>query len=345
MSSEKDGNFSFEVEDSNQSYSIMVQPVKYLTALPDYYQNVKSDYCNQEVFVPSFFQGCGGRSKSRPQLLSPESQSNYIDVGVVTIRCDENLLSSYLANKYTDDENTVDLDIYNNQTNASFVGLFLDSEISDGTSGNGDSFELDLSQISDNGDVLRVSVMTTGLGSDYALVTDVTQGSSSTVRTIAGTDETGRLETDYSIDFDLSSTSSENVFTITLYPQELSTDETYEIFSTPSSLSNSNNLYHLMVSVGSYVDGEFVPREVIDSYPYDDNSSCLEGTLSYGAEPYTPLSTSADNALSSEDAVFSCATIDIDPDDSGPTGPLSFALGLMLAILLTRFKDYFLSKA
>lgn len=346
---DEEGKFSFEVEDSNQSYSVFVSPVKYLAALPDYYQNVKTDYCNQEVFVPSFFQGCGGRSKSRPQQLSPESQSNYIDVGVVTIRCDENLLASYLANKYTESDDAVDLQLFSGQTNSTFAGLFLNSEISSGTSGDGDKFELDLSELNFSGEVLRISVMTTGLGSNYSIVSDVTQGSSATVRTTPGTDETGKVVTDYHVDYSLSATSSENVFDITLYPQELTTDQSFEIFSSPTELSNSNNLYHLTVSVGSYSGDEFIPSQTIDSYPYEDNSSCLEGTLSHNSQPFTSLSTAANDAVGSDDAVFSCATIDIDPDDDGPNGPLSFVLGLLIAVLGTRLgdrlKDYFLSKA
>ncbi|MAZ48760.1 MAG: hypothetical protein CME65_09360 [Halobacteriovoraceae bacterium] len=342
---DENGDFSFEVEDSNESYSLLVSPVKYLTALPDYYQNVKTDYCNQEVFVPSFFQGCGGRSKSRPQQLSPESLGGTIDLGVVTIRCDENLSSPYLANKYTDNNAPIDLQLYNGQTNASFVGMFLSSEISKGISGDGDQFEFDLSDVNATGDVLRVSVMSTGLGSNFSLITDVTQGSASTVRTTALTDETGKLITDYEIDFNLSNDTSENTFMITIYPQQLTTSQSYEILSSPNELANSNNLYHLVVSVGSYVSGEFVPTQIIDSYPYEDNNNCLEGTLSHNSQPYTPLSTAADDALGSESAAFSCATIDIDPGDDGPTGPMSFVIGLMLAVMLTRFKHYFLSKA
>ena len=112
--------------------------------------------------------------------------------------------------------------------------MFLSSEISKGTSGDGDQFEFDLSDINTSGDILRVSVMSTGLGSNFSIITDVTQGSLSTVRTTALTDETGKIITDYEVDFNLSSDTSENTFLITLYPQQLTTSQSYEIFSSPN---------------------------------------------------------------------------------------------------------------
>ncbi len=340
-----DGKFSFQVEDSNKSYSILVKPLKNLSSLPDYYKNVKTDYCSQDVFVPSFFQACGGRSKSRPHQMSPENQGNYIDVGEVTIRCDEGLDSNYLANKFSSAIDPIELDTTYAQTTANFVGLFFDDEIEQGVAGNGDSFSFDLSDISSGSDVVRISVMTTSLGSRYKIVTAVQKGSNNTVAYTAGTDETGKLLTDYSIDFSLSTDITENIFNITLYPSELSTDEAYEIFSAPNELANSNNIYQLVVSVGSYVDGEFIPRESIDSYPYTDNSSCREGTLSYGAKPYTSFSSTTNAAASSEDQGFSCATVDLGGDDGGnSSGPMSFVLGILIVVLSSRFRYYFLSK-
>lgn len=355
---DEDGKFLFDNVDNSKSYSIMVVPIKNLESLPDYYKNVKTDYCSGSDFVPSFFQTCDGRGKSRPQVFHLGDSTDYLDVGEVTIRCDENMDSEYLASKLYTEPEFYELNQKYQQYNYNFSGIFFDDELYSSqsaalTGGEGDRLLVDLSDISiASGDVLRLSIMTTALGSNYEILTKVKRVDSTEVGYIGGTDETDKKLTDYSINLNLSSTSSNNIFEITLLPIKLvdiigsfeDDTKSYEIFSTPADLKNSNNLYFLNMSLGRSSSGTFVAYREPDTFPYEDNASCLEGTLSYSADVFTPLSSVRINAADNLDdqGVFSCGTIDIDDDSSGPQ---SFLLGLLAIILIFESRRYFLSKA
>ena len=332
------GEFVFENIAADKSYAIMVLPLKNLSALPDYFKQVRSDLCQSQQFVPSFFHTCNARGKSHPQVLHLGNDSDFLDVGEVTIRCDENLDSQYLANKLNGSSDFFEFQQSHQQYNFNFVGYFSQDEIQNGFSGNGDRLLVNLQDL-DLGpeDILKFNVMTTGVGSNYALAFFANQNFYS-----AGTDETGRKLTDFSVDLPLS---SDTTYEFIIYPVELTETESFEIFSAPETLSNSNTIYHISAQVGRYIDGEFVPTVQPDSYPYESNSACLESSLSYTAKPYIPLNVARVNAAQgNEDEVFSCGTIDL--DSSGPRGgPFSFLMSFILLISVFELKRYFLSQS
>ncbi len=110
-----------------------------------------------------------------------------------------------------------------------------------------------------------------------------------------------------------------------------------------------NSIYSISASVGEVLGQDYNLLNRFDSYPYEDNSTCLEGNVTYTSKPYIPLSSVSSDAAQSEDENdlgISCGTIDID-DNSNSSGGASFLIGLIFMILLINidvFKHKVLSK-
>jgi hypothetical protein len=67
-----------------------------------------------------------------------------------------------------------------------------------------------------------------------------------------------------------------------------------------------------------------------DSFPYSDNSSCLESNIQQTTRANTPFEyTSAQ--IDEESQPMSCGTIDIDKNGGSGGGMMSFVMGLLLA--------------
>lgn len=350
--SDQNGDFTFYNVDRSVSYNVLVSPIKNVASLPEYWKYIKTDYCAGKDFVPGFFMTCGPRGRSRPQLIYLEEEAD-IDLGEVTVRCDENLDREYFALKIDDfSGGTFELNNIYGESSVNFLGNFLSSEVDEGFAGNGDQFSLDFSTI-DPGDLdlsqlsLKLSVMTSGIGSTfqpYVLIRRIDDSSVGTMY-VGGQDETEKTLTDLTVDLTLSSSASDNIYEVTVFPSELSSDEQFEIFSAPSVIPHDKNLYYLTAVVGQNSGSSFLPLDQPQTYPLEDNSSCREGTLAYSADVYTPLSSARLNAASQdqEEDPFGCGTIDF--EDDGGNGPVSFLLGLLGIALLLSFRDYFLSKS
>jgi hypothetical protein len=331
-----DGNFFLENLSLDDSYYIMVSPVRNLASLSEYYKNINNQICFQDNFRSTFYSKCGPRSKSRPQAFYLDSNTDYINVGDVTIRCDENLNTQYFGNKFKTADRKFELLQNYYDTNLIFNGFFTDDEVDEGLAGKGDEFSLDLTQL-DAGNLsldtlmVNIDLNATGLGSNYEFYV-YTKRSDEISFTLHNStyDTTGKKLTDLNLQLVLSSSSSLNSFDIKIYPKSLSSTEAYEIFSSPNVLTNENNIYSLSASVGYYLGSEFYPLNKFDSYPYDDNKSCSEGTVTHASTPYIPLSSSLGDAAQpdvNEDIGISCGTIDID-NGSNSGGMGSFVIGL-----------------
>ncbi len=336
---DSEGKFSFKNLDLDESYFIAVSPIKNLSSISDYYKQINNQICAQESFRTSFFAKCGPRSKGRPQAFYLDANNNSVDVGEVTIRCDENLDTDYYAKKFKDSERSFELLANYLDTSAVFTGYFSSEEIAAGLTGKGDVFTLDyrnfdLSQIPLN-PVVNINLSSSTIGSDFAFKVYVKLTNETSWREYsASTDSTGKLLTDLNIDIELSENANDNLIELTVYPVALSSDEKYEIFAAPTVLLNANNLYSITAQLGSSVAGNFYAYAKHDSYPYDDNSSCVEGTLTYASSPYISMSALLGSTaqLSEDDAPISCGTIDLD-NSSGPGGMGSFVLGVIMVLI------------
>lgn len=340
--SKSDGTFSFKNLNQDESYIISLTPLKNLETLPSYYQNVNAKLCGMDNFKTSFFSKCGVRSKGRPQIIRLNNESS-IDIGSLTIKCDEGLNPVYLSKKYKDTEREFSLLNYY-ETSSIFYGHFSDSEINSGLLGKGDAFQLDLRNLNTNGKslsslIFRLGVMSSGLGSVFDTRIAVKRVDQNSWKTYSSDlSDTGKVITDRTIDFSLSSDASNNLFDLIVYPVKLSEVEQYEIFSVTNSssraLTNSSNLYLLSTSVGSLDSGHFSALNPLDSYPYSDNEICPEGQIVYSSRPFTSSSTNNDASQSGDNSTIpiGCGTIDIDSNPSGGFG--SVIIGLFGFLLL-----------
>lgn len=339
---DESGRFYFKNVDPNQFYLLRVSPVKNKATIPAYYEKSNTFLCGTNNFKEAFFTTCSSRSKSRAQTISVSPKED-LDIGKITIKCDENLDTKYLNNKFIEDEPTpIELLIKPNLPNH-FYGLFSRQEISQGILGKGDFFKVDLSYLNDfsNMKKVKISLASTGLGSNYDLFAAIKRGELDGPYESfqSREDQNGKLNTDRSIMLDLSGDPLENIFYIKLFPIKIDEDKEYEIFSSLSSnslnLSNKNNLYLISVDLGETEGSEFKSVFTGESSQLEDNYLCPEGNVSYTGKPFLEQS-SVDNASrsggSDESVGASCATIDL--DNNNPSGPGSFLCGLFFFALL-----------
>lgn len=345
----EDGTFEFFNVPLDESFYFYVAPFKQKETISQFYSTSVSSYCdNQQNYKGTFYTQCGPRSKSRPQAFMLSSSETSLDLGTLTIRCDENLDPEYLSKKIETINRSYELNPDYRSFSQAFVGMFTPSEIDLNTTGPGDEYTLDLRSLDFGNNLpnlyqVKLDLLTTGLGSAFDVRVDVKRIDALNFTTyLSSQDETGKLITDLSIDLPLGAASN-NHFTIKVYPLALSTTELYEIFSTTSNLSNPVSLYTLSTQVGSYVNNQFVPYEALVSDSYDDNSLCMEGNITFQTQAYTPLSIS-DSAtqLEAQDSIVpavSCGTVDFDNNSGpGPSG-MSFIFGLLFMLFLCHFKQ------
>jgi len=346
----EDGTFHFKNVPSDDSYYFYVTPIKQTRSISDFYSTVVNSYCqNQESYKGSFYTKCGPRSKSRPQAFKVTGQETSVELGDITIRCDENLDTEYLSKKNETLDRGYEINSNLRDSSHVFVGMFSSSEVASGLSGAGDEYTLDLRSVDFNNLTpssykLKIDLASTGLGSSFDFQVKVKRVDEATFSTyVSSTDETGKTITDLMIDLNLS-VANNNLFTIQVHPIALSTTQKYEIFSSTSNLTSAVSLYTINTQVGKYVGVDFVPLNMFVESAYDDNSLCAEGNINYLTQAYTPLSATGDSSqLKADDSLaagISCGTIDLD-DSSGPgTNGMSFIMGLFLMLTLCKLKRF-----
>ena len=357
---DENGEFYFDDPPSNDYFVIYVNPPKSLTNLPSYYSTVATDYCSGS-YRPSFFSKCGGRGKGRPQvfstsyiyedLLDESATSNLYDLGDVTIRCDDNIDSQYIYTKY---DSTASFKLYsfdqgqyqwNESVGEVFVGTFSETEIEQGTSGKGDVFEVDYTGFENpSGYYLDLRISTESIGSMLELTVVVKRTSDGqTSSYLIETDSSlGKKLLNHNIKHPLSSTPADNHYEITIKPTDTSvlTEQDQEaILAVPSIMKNSDNLYLLMLTLGSNINSSYVvmpPKQY--KYP-EDNTYCSEGNPAYTSQANISASNNSVAQSQEQNAVVSCATIDIDSDSNSGSGPMSFIFGLVLIFFMTHIRQ------
>jgi hypothetical protein len=344
---DEDGAFNFKNLATTDSYYFMVKPVEQLDTISNFYSPILTNYCNGQKFKTSFYSQCGSGGRSRPQVFGLSDPST-LDIGDITIRCDENIDPFYLRLKAEATNREYPLQSGYQNSGEVFVGYFSDTEITQGALGLGDEFRLDLSSIDFPGFSLgslslKLNLISSGIGSsmDFLVSTKREGDISWTTHTSSSDGDSGKTLTDQNILLNLSSSAANNVFYIKVKPIALTSTQKYEIFSVIDKLNLENSLYVLTSQVGVVSGLSFSPVEEMNSDSFNDNALCPEADVNFTTQGYAPLSPDSNNALQiqpEESAVaVSCATIDID-NDSGPGGMLgSFLLGFCLIGLLIQF--------
>ena len=343
---EEDGSFYFDNLDYNDSYYILVSPVKNLGAFPEYYKNINNSYCRSSDFKPSFFTKCGGRDKGRPQLIKIDLDNEIINVGDITVRCDEKINTDYYANKYKSVDRSYELLKNKYDMNFLFNGYFSSEEISSGLSSNGDEFTIDLTNFTSDEFQLsnlfyNIKFASTSIGSNFEFLVKVKRIDQLVWSTYTASldSETGKKLTDIEIPVSLSNDTNNNFFELKIFPLSLSTNEAYEIFASPSILTNKSNIYTISGAVAYFSESTLLNLSQPSSYPYEDNMTCFDGDEVYRSYGYVPLSVRDDAEQSAEDdnLGMSCATVDIGGGSSG--GKMSFLLGLLFMIIIFNFQS------
>lgn len=331
------GIFIINLLPKEDSYFVYVLPPRGIENLPTYYASIQTKYCQGNSYAPSFFTKCGGNSKGRPQVFSLEEDLS-LDIGTLTIRCDEGVNPMYLYAKAQQDNYTFhEASRYSEASDIgeAFVGYFSSDEISTGLLGNGDKLKIDLSDFEHPGDgtySLNVKVITEDLGSAMGSYVDVYNYAENMVATYdMSYDTDNKVETLLDIDLSLSSTSSLNIFYLHLFPRALSTTEKTELFANAEVMTNKNSTYLVVTSLKK--NGSVLG--IKDSMPYEDNYYCTEGDAIVTARPNAVSSYSeTKNSDDSGDNAPSCGTIDIDGGNNGPgSGMMSFVIGLIFGLI------------
>lgn len=350
--SESDGSFNINELPLDDSYLIYISPPKGIENLPTYYQSIQTKLCGDKDFAPSFFTKCDSSERGKPQVISLSSQSS-VNVGSVTIRCDESVNPTYLyAKNQAQPYEVQKVTRFNTNANlgATHIGYFSESEISEGTLGNGDELSIDLTEYTVNTDTsyyLNIKLITKEIGTAIGLQAKLYNYNGTLIQTKdISTGSLSEVETDLEFDVLLSTTTSNNFFTVKLYPRYISPSLTNDIFGDVGTMSNKNATYLMLTSI-KYISNGSYAYNLKDSAPYEDNYYCSEGESVVTARPNALNSNTSgvdtDKFLGEQEAnALSCGTIDIDPNNNGSGGLLSFSIGLLLAIVfsLSRRKSY-----
>lgn len=331
---DEEGNFSFSHLDKNHSYFVFIQPMRMKEQLPHFYSTVITDYCGGR-FVPSFFTKCGAREKGRAQAINlGKNNLQSIDLGKITIRCDAGFSSDYLFEKISSVPSPLPFYQYHKLSyGESILGRFTPQEV---VQGKADRFYLDLrAQQFSTQDFLRLNILTESISSALNVKVEIKNMATNLVMTYETEKDAISLKRklDHSIYIPLSSNKIENEFEVSLIPLPLSLQESNEIFSGATLLLNENQTYLLSSSIEQRVGGQYIQKDAVDSYPYEDNGACLEGNVSYVSTAARSIANDTLQNKSNESAI-SCATLgDINSGGGGP-GLGSFFIGLLFGFSL-----------
>lgn len=334
---DESGIFYFDNLDLDDSYYIQVVPVKSTAHLNDYYKNISHNLCDRNLFKPTFFQECGPRSKGRPQTFKLDTSNDYIDAGVVSISCDENLNPDYYATKFETVNDEFNLLENSSTSHVILNGYFSSEEVQLGEGGKGDKFQIDFSGIDPQDFSLgslvnRVSLSSTAIGSSLSFVVYTKRDDEAGYSRYSSTTDptTGKTLTDLNVDLQLSGSSANNKFEIIVYPEALSSTQVVEIFSSPDVVQYEDGQYIISNIVGSNTADGFESLGDVSNYPYSDNLSCLDGDNVRGTGSYESLSSSANaSQLEGDDAQVSCGSVDLS-GGSGGSGGMSFFIGFLM---------------
>ena len=325
--SKENGDFSLKNLNITDSYLIYILPPKGVSHLPEYYASVQTKYCNGNSYVPSFFSKCGGREKGKPQAINL-MRSSIVEVGEVTIKCDEGLDPNYLLTKVRDPREIHNIELDSGvQT---FSGYFGKEEIENNLLNLSDTFKIDLSEY-DSTYTVEIKILTEKIGSNIGIQANL-NSAAGTIGASPLYNSLGKLETDLYLQKNLSNISDDNIFEFVLNPYAVSSNDSKSIFGNLETMTNANATYLVIISLIRQ-DGSDTEEIYKDSYPYGDNFSCLESNITVETRANTPFTSSESSPRGDvEQQSLSCGTIDIDNNGNGPGGMGSFLFGLILSL-------------
>lgn len=345
---DEDGRFEFKAGYIG-AYNILVSPMKSKENISDYFRNVRSNFCNGEDFQPSMFSSCDSRDIGVGQKVAINLDINgslSTDIGDLTVRCSTPVNPEYLRTKFSEDTEDYFLTydyVDSGKNHGGHTGYFTEQQVDIGSLSTPDKLKLDLSNypVTNTGTYVNVQVYTTALGSPFGINLGYKSESAGAYSTLSpSTDSIGKIDTNISVALPMSTTTSENIFDLSITPFTLSSTQKSEIFGNAEVLANSNYIYYLDFQI---VDTD-VPLSTSgqsNDFPYNDNAACLEGDVGTTSQAYRSI---ANSNVTTEETGFGCGTVDFDNDDNG-NGPFSLMIGLMLVLMLgfvrEKLNDFF----
>ncbi len=344
------GLFSIGGLPLDDTYYLFVEPIKKASVLSVFYSSAQKNFCSSGNYVGGFFSKCGDVDQGVAQGIYISSSNNSIDVGNMTIHCSFELPEDYLSIKAENPRSTIGLVTteVGDKVGKAVTGAFFANEFSaNPLTRKKDSYIVDLRNFSVAGttyylDVKLLSQMlffptnfelnvtrAAGMASEYSFAT-----------------KSPAINSDGYIDFNLlghyqlSSSSSSNIFTIEISPISIDPADYANYFPDPTNFIKDIYGYFMMVNVSKLENGEYLSYEMIDYAPYEDNDYCADAPNSYSV---SAAISSVDQAptgsllgsKSDESGVLpSCASIDNGSSRGGPSQPLPFGINLLLGVLL-----------
>jgi hypothetical protein len=369
--SDSDGSFSIKGLALNDTYYLYNTPANLInefvpssSPLPEYYTSAKRNFCaTGSSYVGSFFQTCQNADQGFPQGIRLTTSEKIKNVGNVTIRCQLDVSSVYNSAKtsFLDLNSSISgRDIEQVEDTAygeTIVGYFTSTQKN---ANSPDVFHVDLSNLdSYSGKYLDVKIIGGNLFAPTRVDLVIENAAAVSMQSIYddGDSDTSidlgifknsttdqNLKLDHHLKFPLSSTLSENNFTVTLTPYPLvfgmnllGSNDNEWFFPVSSDLMKSTSFYMMIISITNASDQIVLPR----AYSIVDNSTCSsEAINTYAVNPTTSGNSSVTVVKTTQkDSGLTCGSIAIvnsNDDDHNNTGngPLSFTFGFMLIILI-----------
>lgn len=333
---DEEGSFEIGGLDLDDTYYLHTSSLKNLNSLPSYFATVQTEFC-PSAYVASFFSQCGRENDGIAQGISLNSSQTEVNVGDVSINCGVRIQEEYVLEKLQTTFNSLEVFNYGLEPRVekTFVGFFKPSELTTTSFTAGETLTIDLSDYAAvTGKYLKLRLISQPFGHAVEYTMTVIQNSV----TVGSYTKTSNSEGTYKLDLvgahALSSTVSENKFTLEIKAKKLTTTDTTYSIPDFANFGSVQNLPYLLVMSLETVSGPVIDTGVTLS----DNASCLDAPFTYAVEKSTATADEESSATTEQAASpLSCGTID---PPSGP-GPSQFLLvltfGFLLAFLPSRF--------
>lgn len=321
------GYFEFSNIDKSDSYHLAIMPLQKKDSLPPYFHSSISKYC-KGAYLPSVFSKCGARSKNRAESINFNLHNlNYYNLGNITIRCNQPFSLEYFSSKLEAEETKLSfIDPFRKSPLETYIGHMTKEDV---LNKKDDIFKIDLRDyLPQLGDQLKLTLFSESLFSkiNYKIRIKNLHSGALIYDSLAATTN-GKYNLDREIIIPLSTTNAENEFEVSLKPMS-------QVENHFGSLGGTFNedLYLLTSSIISSNGEVYSP----DSYPYDDNKNCNEGSLPYKT---TPNITSQNDTVQNtpEKLPVSCASVNMGGEDGGKN-TFSFVIGVLFVLIFSKLK-------
>lgn len=362
--SNSDGTYSIKGLE-NDHYYIYTAPLDGLNVLPEYYEDVKKNFCTSgSSYRGSFFQACRTSSEGIPQTIDLSSGRSIFDTENISIRCNLDVPVDYFSNKTDYDFINFTQYLKNSyKIGSPFVGYFTRNDVDTNVS---DVINIDFSTLgidditADLSDDLYLEVKVTNQDffSAYRSVFNLTRadGSQSNfpsdgIYTSFEYDSDNNYEIDAVMRMPVDMTSAlTKSFTLTITPYDI---DFVEIGSAgakentfPGIEKSSESMFFYLFQahlVKKNTDGSYTKVDPV-VFDVSDNSLCLDASQTYSMSSSSDIGSGqiidSSSSGSRDVEVAGCASVAFINNDSNGSGPKSMLIvfSMMMLITLFRFK-------